>query len=426
MRLLGLSDKTEDQIGRFGTGLKESIALLIRRGLKPIFFSGTCRIDFDVLEVDGQSEICFMLSKKQGSFTAKKWHGLGIHPNFGKHDWDDLWMVFRELMCNAVDASGVEDLHHTITSDEPKGKAGSTRIYFPANHEAIKAYTQCGDRLLMLNPVEPVFSHKDYGHILPKREEAGVQVYHRNVWVQQGPAAEPSLFDYELKNLKLNESRSSDWYNVRIRMAEILREADMRVTTMVLTAMMKTGISYFEDSLMRLVGWSITVENGTNWCNAFYNIFGDEAVLTRNEKIYVERLLAKKKTPVICENVELYSMLVKAGVKDAIGLLTDEEKHPTNHTIPSEESMKMYAGIWKTLRDVGIAKMHPPKFMLFSEVSPSGRLGFTNGSTCYINESICGSASERIAVIQEICHYICNYHSSEYNTFLLYVIGELL
>ena len=56
MRLLGLSNKNEDQIGKFGTGLKESIALLARMGQFPIIFSGTNRIDFSIQEFDDDQQ----------------------------------------------------------------------------------------------------------------------------------------------------------------------------------------------------------------------------------------------------------------------------------------------------------------------------------------------------------------------------------
>ncbi|KKM64362.1 hypothetical protein LCGC14_1502220, partial [marine sediment metagenome] len=56
LRLMGFSDKTADKIGRFGTGLKESIALLARLGLQPIIFSGELRVDFKVQLLDEQEE----------------------------------------------------------------------------------------------------------------------------------------------------------------------------------------------------------------------------------------------------------------------------------------------------------------------------------------------------------------------------------
>ena len=125
MRLLGLSNKNEDQIGKFGTGLKESIALLARMGQFPIIFSGTNRIDFSIQEFDDdQQEISFKMSEYRARFAAGMWHGLGIHPNFGQADWDDSWMVFRELVCNSLDEGGVEGLYHDVVSVDPEGVAG--------------------------------------------------------------------------------------------------------------------------------------------------------------------------------------------------------------------------------------------------------------------------------------------------------------
>ena len=124
MRLLGLSNKNSGQIGKFGTGLKESIALLARMGVSPIIFSGTCRIDFSTQSIDGQQELCFMLSEQRARFVENEWHGLGLHPNFGKSDWADPWMVFRELICNAIDESGSKVCITTSPTKSREGKKG--------------------------------------------------------------------------------------------------------------------------------------------------------------------------------------------------------------------------------------------------------------------------------------------------------------
>ena len=429
MRLLGLSDKTNEQIGRFGTGLKESIAMLLRQGIAPVFFSGTCRIDFKIMNEDGQDEICFRLSERQGRFASRKWHGLGIHPNFGKHDWNDPWMVFRELICNAIDASGVDDLHHTITSDPPMGVAGSTRVFIPVNNSVIRAYAEIGDRLLMLNPVEPMYTHADHGSILPKREKGQAQIYHRGVWVQETVEDHSSLFDYELREIRLTESRSADWYNVRIVMASLLAHAPVSITSRVLEAILKKGMRCYEETVLRQVSWATDVETGVNWRESFHALFGTNAVLTRNEKIYVEKLLAKKMQPVICENTDLYSILVRSGVSDAINALTAEDKDPSSYSLPSSHTQSRFDEIWQAFVEMELTTSRSkPKLMVFRDDISSGRLGFYQQGTCYVSERIVGCEEERIVHIEEICHHLCGYNDEtrEFQTFLLSIIGKLL
>lgn len=167
IRLLGLSTKKSSQIGKFGTGLKEAIALLVRNNHKFIIFSGTNKIDFSIEEVSGQQEICFTMSQDTDRYKANEPHGLGIHPKFGHHDWTDEWQALREVFCNAID-EGIEFLHHDLVKeDEIEGVAGSTRIYIQANMPIIKAYGEIESRLLMLSDVEPIDKTQDV-HVYQK------------------------------------------------------------------------------------------------------------------------------------------------------------------------------------------------------------------------------------------------------------------
>lgn len=115
--IAGLSAK-EDQsaIGMFGTGLKYSIACILRWGGTVTIWSGTSRYDFrlDDLEFRGQDFKQIIMIHNGVS------QSLNITTNYGRN-WTE-WQVFRELYANALDEGG------DVTKKETKPKAGQTVI----------------------------------------------------------------------------------------------------------------------------------------------------------------------------------------------------------------------------------------------------------------------------------------------------------
>lgn len=432
IRLLGLSVKSEDKIGRFGTGLKEAIAQMVRGGLSPIIFSGDCRIDFGVVDVDsmGHPEICFRLSRPMGRYKEDEWHPTNLHSNFGQHDWNDEWMALREIACNAIDASGVEDFVHTVTHDEPKGVRGSTRVYVPATPRMLRAYAQLGDRLLMISPREELLEVPVAAAVVLKKQEAGpAQIFHRGVWVQSVGTVD-SIYDYALNTLKLNESRSADVYSINNYIAACIVRASKPMAFNMLQRFLKSSEACHEISLMHICRYIANVGEGEGWYRAFFELFGENAVICPNERTIVNSILNKGKyKPVLCSNESLGAMLAACGVPDHRSVLTEEETESeiiSDPDVSLQEEFdcllnKFYNNFTLTYA------MERPKLKLF-ESAVRNRLGYYKNGVCYLNKKIIGSQEQRVTMIEEICHHFSGApdESRSFQNYLLSVINELM
>ncbi len=430
LRLLGLSNKTEEQIGQFGTGLKESLALLARLESLPIIYSGTCRMEFSVQELDGHQEICFRLSEQRERFSPDEWHGLGMHPNFGKADWDDAWMVLREIMCNALDESGQEDLFHDIVSGEPEGVEGATRVYIPNTQPLMKAYTTVHDRILLLGNFDTLVDHPSEGRIIAKREQKAAQIFHRGVWVQENKEHE-SIYDYDLTQLKLSESRHADWNSVEFRIGDLFQYFTVEMATEVLKTVLKDKKEVYELEVFSRATYFMSVTIGENWMLAFENLFGENAVMTDNEKFFYDRLDQRGSRPIVVEHSSLREFLKKCGVKDALDVLTDDQKQYLKLENPSPAQQEVFDSVWDKFVAAGIHHgKEKPGLMVFKQRPGESTVVFgryRNG-VCHINMDCSGSTQERVACIEEIAHHVSEArdHSQEFQTYLVEIVQMLM
>lgn len=429
IRLLGLSDKTDEQIGQFGTGLKESIALLARLDALPLIFSGTCKIDFQVM--NDPNEIHMRLSEDRDQFKAGEWYGLGIHPNFGHHDWDDPWMVFRETICNAIDASGVDNLYHDIVQTVPEGSEGSTRIYIRDILPLKKAYLDTPDKILLLSKFNVASNVEGFGQILDKRKEKGLQVFYRNVWVQSHHKR--SIFDYQITDLKLNESRSADWYDVRSRIAGMMAYFTKDQAAKILRefAVEDGDMEIYEIENLHSAQFYADVRCSIGWKEAFYEIWGANAVMTDNDKFYYDKLKQAGKKPVIMMHSGLKSLLKAAGVPDATEVLQTSDLMYDKTYEPTPDNRQMFDKVWDRMKSLGLTgDAQKPALKFFSKPpnSNSVTFGLYNNGVCMINRDCIGSVFERQACIEEIAHHITGAadETRDFQNFFLKCIDTLM
>lgn len=106
---LGVSSKdNENAIGFFGTGLKYSIAIVLREGCEITIHAGTTTYKFGTIRTkirNDEFDIVTM-NRKQLGFTT----------DFGK-TWE-VWQAFRELYCNTMDEGGTISISNTLPIKE--------------------------------------------------------------------------------------------------------------------------------------------------------------------------------------------------------------------------------------------------------------------------------------------------------------------
>ena len=221
-KLLGASTKrnVDGKIGFFGTGLKYAVALMLREQIPFKAYIGTKEVKFGVRQTtfgDVKVQVITVNNEKTSMTTD-----AGI-------DWEP-WFAIREIYSNALDEGGSMEL-----SSEFKPEAGKTKIYVEMN-------TKLGDVsknwqsyfTMKRRPLEEIFINKGksserYYRILPKREgQNEFRIFRRGILVGRARNVD-SLFDYDVSDIIINESRVVKHdYQGRQRAAEALAQATNR------------------------------------------------------------------------------------------------------------------------------------------------------------------------------------------------------
>lgn len=190
-KLLGASSKrgSKTKIGYFGTGLKYAIAVMLKQGIDFKIYSGDKEVKIGVRKTKFIDEdvLVMTVNGEKTSITLD----AGI-------DWLP-WFAIREVYSNTIDENG-----GMAVNTELGPKAGYTRLFIDSEAPALNDVFQNWNCYFSMNR-DPLYKNAT-GTLLPKlptRPEytafrRGIRVYesHRH-----------SVFDYDLQDVEINESR---------------------------------------------------------------------------------------------------------------------------------------------------------------------------------------------------------------------------
>lgn len=217
--LMGASTKTEDntKIGQFGTGLKYSLAWLLRNNIDFKIFIGENEVKISTLELvtRGQKFDVITVDGKETSITTT----MGL-------DWK-AWMILRELWCNALDeGDAVKEVVESIVS-----KANETTFFIQLTGEILTAYN---DWTKYFNTREPISECDYYGRVFQSQGNT-MKIYRKGILVKEYENT-TSVFDYDFPHAAINELR------------EYVGYLDYDISQ-ALSYMDKKGVSYFIDNI---------------------------------------------------------------------------------------------------------------------------------------------------------------------------------
>lgn len=206
--LIGASTKRNDsgKIGFFGSGLKYSIAYMMRKGIDFKVFSGLSELSFTTLteQLKGQSFERICINGKPTSYTTT------MGPT-----WKEDWFVLREIYCNALDEENCQIIKETDIVQPSEGK---TRIYIEATDELRKVVNNWDS--YFAEDREPIFTSKNnvytcylghedgsvsYQQISVYSKTEGV-LYRKGIRVYQNKRY---MYDYGFNNVNINEDRTA-------------------------------------------------------------------------------------------------------------------------------------------------------------------------------------------------------------------------
>lgn len=203
--LIGASTKRNDntKIGFFGSGLKYSIAFMMRNNIDFKIFSGLNEIKFstspEMLKDSKFERIC--INGKPTSYTTT------MGPT-----WSLQWFVLREIYCNAIDEGSCQMVKETVDLNPQEGK---TRIYIELT-ETLKDVVNNWNAYFS-DERTPLFitdkkMYTSYLHDKVRHQQVKVYKKTKGVLYRKGVLVYENKnyqYDYELENIEINEDRTA-------------------------------------------------------------------------------------------------------------------------------------------------------------------------------------------------------------------------
>jgi hypothetical protein len=184
---MGGTNKSGDssKIGHFGTGLKYTLAFLLRNKMEFAIV-----IDKRRVSITTESET---IGKTNYDIICINGQRTSITTQMGT-DWMP-WMIVREIYSNALDEGGAS---YGIV-DEVSEDSG-TNFYLELTPDILQVYNDWGKYFLIGK--EPIYQTKDV-KIYPSSGK--LLIYKQGVLIHEG--AKNSLFNYDILNASINELR---------------------------------------------------------------------------------------------------------------------------------------------------------------------------------------------------------------------------
>ena len=238
-RLLGASTKETDdnKIGFWGSGLKYSLAVLLRNGVKIKVFAGEKEIKIGKRKTKMRGEE-FEVITINGTPTS-------ITTRMGK-DWE-LWFAIREIYANTID----EGNKKIDVSDSTDGEAGVTKIFVEMTDE-IKDIFDNFDQYFSYS-IEPDF---ELGQDKVFDNDEGL-IYRRGIKV--GEFGAKSLYSYDIHDVQINESRViPSSFDLDIKLCKLWKEeAEVKM----INTLINTQNSYEKNRM----DWDWSGTFNSNW-----------------------------------------------------------------------------------------------------------------------------------------------------------------
>lgn len=187
--LMGGTTKANDKfkIGHFGTGLKYTLAYLLRNNILFHIFIDGKEIEISVKKEvirDNEFNIIYINGDKTSITT-----GMGT-------EWK-AWMIIREIWCNALDE--VNGLHSIVTEINPE--QNTTEFYIQLTGE-VKEVFENWNKYFIHNQ-EPIQDSENFA-LYPGGET--LRIYKNGVLIKEFEH-EKSVFAYDIKDAVINELR---------------------------------------------------------------------------------------------------------------------------------------------------------------------------------------------------------------------------
>jgi hypothetical protein len=451
--LLGASTKrNSNYIGRFGSGNKHAINTCLRAGLNPVIFCSNLKLEFGTRSQD-VSDHSFnrVFVKYQGKDEDGKNRSysedLGYVLEYGVDDWQGVYLGLREFVSNSIDESSRFEVSNflsklivnnvpqheidqrlkerqlsatdwdkvvveLVNENQVRAKSGCTRVFIPVNDDVLNFKNNLGKWFLHFN--EPHLLNKS---IFTKNnrnisEKKSAVIFRRGVRVREFEHLNlPSLFDYNIESLRLDESRQvNDWSVKDAAAKEIATTSDPVIISRFVQSIVSKEISWE----LTFDGCSLANSNGKNqkiWENCFLDIAGEESVVVHAGNAYEKINLEKKGYNPIEIPYSYMELFREFKIPTPEKLLSTDDLQGRKITDPTPDALAAFDYIWDQIVRLNMHEgKEKPSIHGYDYILNSGSMvnGFYRDSSIYINNSMGGSSSTLMlkVVTEEIAHYV--------------------
>ncbi len=435
-------------IGQFGSGGNHAVALCLRHGINPIIFNENQKLEFytqpieleSITGTEIQHQVVVQHSGKdnKGKSVRKK-EVLNHTLSFGAIDWNDISFAMREFVSNAIDACYLQGLSHSdvsveiVSDSQIRAKAGTVRVFLPLTTEIQNFYSNIGSWFIHFSNPELLSSK-----VFPRRNRNLVEknkcamIYRRGVLVCEVKHEYESLFDYNVDDIRMNESRSVDSWTASSEAAyTISLRSDEKVIAKVIGSF-TTSSPFWEHTLpsSSLALFSIPENKKDVWKQIWKTMLGENSVVANS----ITSIMCKNKgyDPVIIP--ENFVKLVQS-----IGIQTDTDVLSTNEmdgkvvTDPTPDFVNGTQFVWDRLQELGLTQNRPmPNIKGFDMNQTDNTIvfGYWEKDTVAYNNMMGKGLNEMLlhTIIEELTHHItkANDGSRDFQNYLIKVIAQTL
>ena len=304
-----------------------------------------------------------------------------------------------------------------VPEEKVRAKRGFTRVFVPAdNEEVIRFFAHLGKWFLHFSEPESIpqtILSKKSRNLDPNCQTA--VIYRRGVRVREiDQYSSESLFDYNLNDLRVDESRNVDDYQCRNAAARAMAKASPEVLARWMRSF-RENKSYWEH---QFGGYELKPAWGesqddiaarkANW-NKALELVGDSVVLAAKDGP-VETLARKGYDP-----LEVPETVVRAaeeyGCATPSKILSADELDGRESFDPTSDAVAALNWVWGQVERAGMddGKTKPP-IRCFRKVMDGGTVvrGFLRDGLVYINEDLARGTSVELrqTVLEEVAHYL--------------------
>jgi hypothetical protein len=375
--LLGASSKRDDntKIGMFGSGLKYSLAYLLRKEIKFKVFSGYREVKFTTEEeiFRDKSFNRIYVNGKETSLTTD----MGM-------DWQH-WFVMREIYCNALDESEGSIAIEEIDSFEDITPIEDFTSFFISVDDDFNTIINNWDDYFSENRKDLIF-HDKFNQIYAGGEK--VLIYRKGIRCHSS-ASTKALFHYDMSWININESRIiADDYDFRYNLVKFLKEIkDEKIVHRILYNI--------NDYWERYLYWDCSWSFSDSWKNAI----GDKYIIPFETAGLWDEEMKSKGEYIILPQSMINSLKITFGADiKVIGEngVNDSKGDKKVIEVLDKKQNFMIKEATTFLKEAGFDIKYPIKIVKFHNPNV---LGQADDSIIYLSEKLFNMGKRKLAAV---------------------------